>query len=291
MVTRLRLGDFEVYSFVESRMHLDGGAMFGVIPKKLWTREMRCDDDNLIALDLNLLLAKTRGKNLLIDTGCGDVATDRERKIYGLSGRTDMERHLAAAGVSPADIDVVLFSHLHFDHSGGGLIRTPGGTVTTRFPNARYVVNAREWSDATHPDERTTATYIPEYMRAYADSGQIDTVEGDVEYLPGVRLLHTGGHTAGHQAIVLASGGTSLGYYADIFPTHTHLKPAWVAAVDTHPLETMKAKKRIVRACVDEGILVAFDHDLDIKLARIAPDGNAFRAVPLTAGELEVVGG
>jgi glyoxylase-like metal-dependent hydrolase (beta-lactamase superfamily II) len=291
MVTRFRLGDFEVYSFVEGRMHLDGGAMFGVVPKKLWTREVRCDDDNLIALDLNLLLVKAHGKNLLVDTGCGDVATERERKIYGLCGTTDLERHLAAAGLRPDDIDAVLFSHLHFDHSGGGLVRTPEGSVTTRFPRARYIVNAREWADATHPDERTTATYVPEYMRAYANSGQVDTLEGEVEFLPGIRLVHTGGHTAGHQAIVFESGGASLGYYADIFPTRTHLRPAWVAAVDTHPLDTMKAKKRILRACVEEGITVAFDHDLEVKLAHIVADGAAFRAQPLLPNEVEVVGG
>jgi glyoxylase-like metal-dependent hydrolase (beta-lactamase superfamily II) len=291
MVTRLRLGDFEVFSFVESRMHLDGGAMFGVIPKKLWTREIDCDENNLIALDLNLLLVKAHGKHILVDTGCGDVASPKERKIYGLSGRTDMERHLATAGVTPDDIDAVLFSHLHFDHSGGGLRRTPEGSVVTRFPRARYVVNGREWADATHPDERTTATYIPEYMQAYADSGQVDTVEGETEWLPGITLQHTGGHTAGHQGIVFRSGDQALGYYADVFPTHTHLKPAWVAAVDTHPLDTMKAKKRILRECAEQRIKVAFDHDLELKLAHITADGGTFRAEPLAADEVEVLGG
>lgn len=291
MVTRLRLGDFEVFAFVESRMHLDGGAMFGVIPKKLWTREIRCDDNNLIALDLNLLLVKAHGKNILVDTGCGDVASAKERKIYGLSGATDIERHLQAAGVAPHDIDAVLLSHMHFDHSGGGLKRTPDGSLVTRFSRARYVVNAREWADATHPDERTMATYVPEYMQTYANSGQIDTVDGETEWLPGITLSHTGGHTAGHQAIVVRSGERALGYFADIFPTHTHLKPAWVAAVDTHPLDTMKAKKRILRACAEQGMLVAFDHDLELKLARIRADGAAFRAEPLAVNEVEVLGG
>jgi glyoxylase-like metal-dependent hydrolase (beta-lactamase superfamily II) len=290
MVRRLRLGDFDVYSFVESRMHLDGGAMFGVIPKKLWTREMPCDENNLIALDLNLLLVKAHGRNILVDTGCGDVGSAKERKIYGLSGSTDMERHLATAGVGPDEIDAVLLSHMHFDHSGGGLKRARDGTVVTRFGRARYVVNAREWHDATHPDERTTATYIPEYMRAYADSGQVDTVEGETEWLPGITLSHTGGHTAGHQAIVLRSGKHSLGYFADIFPTHTHLKPAWVAAVDTHPLDSMKAKKRILRECVESGTIVAFDHDLALKLARISADGKTFRAESLGPDEVEEVG-
>jgi len=291
MVTRLRLGEFEIFAFVESRMHLDGGAMFGVIPKKLWTRAITCDEHNLIALDLNLLLVKAHGKNILVDTGCGDVASPKERKIYGLSGTTDMEHNLEAAGVRPDDVDLVLLSHLHFDHSGGGLKRRPDGTVTTRFEHARYVVNAREWADATHPNERTAAAYIPEYLGAYADSGQVDTVEGDTEWLPGITLEHTGGHTAGHQAIVLRSAGQALGYYADIFPTRWHLKPAWVAAVDTHPLETMRAKKRILRACADLEIRVAFDHDLEVKLAWIRADNGTFRAEPLATSEVEVLGG
>ena len=289
MITRIRLGDFEVFSLVENRMHLDGGAMFGVIPKKLWTREVSCDENNLIPLDLNLLLIKAHGKNLLIDTGCGDVGSAREKKIYCLEEPTRIETALRTCGVEAANVDYVLLTHLHFDHSSGGLVRGADGGVRTRFPRARYVVNELEWSDARQPNERTAATYVPDYMGAYADSGQIDTVSGTEELMPGITLRHTGGHTRGHQGAVIASGGEALGYYADIIPTQAHLKTAWVAGVDTLPLDTLKVKKQILRACVDDNIWLAFDHDLQLKLASISAQDGRYTAEALPADRVEVV--
>jgi glyoxylase-like metal-dependent hydrolase (beta-lactamase superfamily II) len=289
MVTRLRLGDIEVYSFVENQMQLDGGAMFGVIPKKLWTREIPADANNLIPLNLNLLLIKAHGKTLLVDTGCGDVGTDREKKIYGLTQPTRIDAGLMACGVTPEELDFVLLSHLHFDHSSGGLKRDKSGQPVTRFPNARYVVNNLEWDDARWPNERTRATYVPDYVAAYEKSGQVETVEGVSEFMPGIHLQLTGGHTAGHQAIVIRGGGKALGYFADIFPTHVHLKTAWVPAVDTFPLESLRVKKEILKSCVCESIWLAFDHDLELRLARVEQVDNAYVARALPEDLLEVV--
>jgi len=289
VIARLRLGEIEVFSFVENRMHLDGGAMFGVIPKVLWTRELPADEVNLVALDLNLLLVKVQGKTLLVDTGFGDVATPRERKIYGLGTPSRLEESLLACGVVPADLDFVVFSHLHFDHSGGGLKRDAEGRAVTRFPRARYVAQRLEWQEALHPNERTLATYVPEYMAAYEASGQFETVEGETELLPGVTLRHTGGHTAGHQAVVLRGGGRALGYFADIFPTRVHLKTAWVPAVDTLPLDSLRVKKSILQACESEGVWLAFDHDTDVKLARLERTEKGYVAHPLSPHEWEVV--
>lgn len=278
-----------MFSFVENRMHLDGGAMFGVIPKALWTRELPADDGNLVALDLNLLLVKVRGKTVLVDTGFGDVATPRERKIYGLGTPSQLEESLAACGVHPDDVDFVVFSHLHFDHSGGGLKRDAQGRAVTRFPRARYVAQRLEWQEARHPNERTLATYVPEYMAAYEASGQFDIVEGEAELLPGVTLRHTGGHTAGHQAVLVRGGGRSLGYFADIFPTRAHLKTAWVPAVDTLPLDSLRVKKVILQDCVNEFTWLAFDHDTELKLARVTKTEKGFLAEPLAADEWEEV--
>jgi glyoxylase-like metal-dependent hydrolase (beta-lactamase superfamily II) len=289
MVTRLRLGDIEVYSFVENQMQLDGGAMFGVIPKKLWTREIPADTDNLIPLNLNLLLIKAHGKSLLVDTGCGDVGTDKEKKIYGLHEPTRIESSLGQCGVAPDQLDYVLLSHLHFDHSGGGLKRDENGQPVTRFPRARYIVNKLEWDDARWPNERTRATYVPDYMAAYEKSGQVDAVEAPAEILPGIHLQLTGGHTAGHQAIIIRGGGLALGYYADIFPTRVHLKTAWVPAVDTFPLESLRVKKEILKSCVDESIWLAFDHDLELRLASVEQVNNAYVARALPEDQLEVI--
>jgi glyoxylase-like metal-dependent hydrolase (beta-lactamase superfamily II) len=289
VIVRVRLGELEVFSLVENRMHLDGGAMFGVIPKKLWTRELSSDEQNLIPLDLNLLLVKTRGKTVLIDSGFGDVATERERKIYGLSTPSRLEEALSACGSSASSVDCVIFSHLHFDHSGGGLKRDASGRAITRFPRARYLVQSAEWQEALHPNERTQATYVPEYMEAYARSGQVDVAEGEREVVPGLTLRPTSGHTAGHQAIVLRGGGRALGYFADIFPTRVHLKTAWVPAVDTLPLVSLRVKKEILKSCVEESMWLAFDHDTELKLARVERAERDYRAVPLAPEEWEEV--
>lgn len=289
MIARVRLGEKDVFSFVENRMHLDGGAMFGVIPKKLWTRELPSDAQNLIALDLNLLLLKVRGKTILVDTGCGDVGTERDRKIYGLDAPSQLEASLRTCGVLPDELDTVVFSHLHFDHSGGGLKRDSEQRVVTRFPRARYFVQRLEWQEATHPNERTRATYVPEYIQAYERSGQVVTVDGEEEILPGVTLRPTGGHTAGHQAVLIRGGGRALGYFADLFPTRVHLKTAWVPAVDTLPLDSLRAKKEVLQACVEESIWLAFDHDTDLKLARVLRSERGYEAHPLSSDEWEVV--
>ena len=290
MIVRYRLGEIDVFSFVENRMRLDGGAMFGVIPKKLWTRELPADPENLIDLDLNLLLIKSAGRTLLVDTGFGDVATERERKIYGLTSTSKLETSLAACGVTPQDLDFVVFSHMHLDHSGGGLKRDESGRAVARFPRARYLVQRREWQEASQPNERTMAAYVPEYIKAYEDSGQMDLLDGDREILPGVSVRRTGGHTVGHQSVMISGGGKSVGYFADIFPTRVHLKTAWVPAVDTLPLESLKVKKEILKSCVEGATWLAFDHDLDLKVAQVEWNGRDYAAESLPAGTGEVVG-
>lgn len=271
-----------MFSFVENRMRLDGGAMFGVIPKKLWTRELPADSDNLIELDCNLLLVKSAGKSLLVDTGFGDAPTDRERKIYGLTSPSRLESSLAACGVRPESLDYVVFSHLHLDHSGGGVMRNGEG-VRTRFPRARYLVQKKEWEEAIHPNERTMAAYVPEYMTAYDQSGQVDLLDGDTDLLPGVSVRRTGGHTTGHQSVHITGGGHSVGYFADIFPTRVHLKTAWVPAVDTLPLESLRVKKEILKSCVEQSTWLAFDHDLELKVAQVEWNGRDYVARPLPA--------
>jgi glyoxylase-like metal-dependent hydrolase (beta-lactamase superfamily II) len=235
------------------------------------------------------VLIKAHGKTVLVDTGCGDVGTEKDQKIYGLYTPSQLESKLAVCGAAPDSIDYVVFSHMHYDHSGGGLKRGPDGQIRTRFPNARYIVNRIEWDDANHPNERTTASYIPAFIDAYRESGQIDLVDGATELLPGITVRHTGGHTAGHQAVVVASNGNAIGYYADIFPTATHLKTAWVPAVDTHPLDSLKVKKAILKACVDDNIWLAFDHDTQIKIGRVSENDGRYSVTPLEPHELEVL--
>jgi glyoxylase-like metal-dependent hydrolase (beta-lactamase superfamily II) len=275
MIYRVSLGDFEVFSFAENRMHLDGGAMFGIIPKKLWSRHHTSDEANLIPLNLNVLLVKAHGKVFLADTGCGDVGTEKDRKVYGLHTPTRLDAQLKRCGVSLEDVDYVLFTHMHFDHAGGGLKRSPDGSVSTRFPNAKYVVQKLEWESATQPNARTRAAYAPEYFDAYAASGQMEVVDGEAEVCPGICVRPTGGHTRGHQGMEIGSGDRTIGFYGDMFPTTTHLRSAWVAAMDTHPMDSFDVKQDILARCVARSIWLAFDHDIHTRIAAVVEkDGH-----------------
>lgn len=267
-----RFGDFTIHHFIEQTFKLDGGSMFGVVPKKIWGKFMPSDDDNLIPMVTNLFVVETGTKKILCDTGLGNILTEREKKVYAAFAPSQIDSGLWSVGFSTADIDYVIFSHLHTDHSGGA-VRVIDGRLAPRFPNARYVVQKREWDDAMHPDERTSAVYIAERLRVIEEAGQLQLVDGDVELLPGVKLVRTGGHTPGHQGMEFSSGGTTVVYYADIIPSSHHFKVPYVASVDLFPLDTMKVKRSLVKRALAGEIIIAFDHDIEIPIGTAVVDG------------------
>ena len=267
----LRLGDFQVFSFVEGRFHLDGGAMFGIVPKIMWEKLLPADDKNLVPLDCNLLLVKASGKNILIDAGLGDVLTDRERKIYSAYNPSSLEVGLLAFDVKPEQVDLVILSHLHADHACGTL-KSENGKERPRFRKAKVVVQKSEWEEAAHPDERTVAGYLFNHLSVLEEHRVLELVEGEAEILPGIKVIETGGHTQGHQAVEIESNGQRLIYYADIVPTSHHLKPHYVAGLDLYPRETMKVKKKVIPEAIERGDYIAFDHDLQIKIGKLIRD-------------------
>lgn len=264
----MKFGSFEIYPFVEQRFRLDGGSMFGVVPRKIWGRLLPPDENNLISMQTNLFLLKANGKNILFDTGLGDAITEREKKIYAASGNTNIELGIMNLGISPEMIDYVFLSHLHTDHSGG-TVKKNNGQMVTRFPKARYIVQKAEWEDAINPDERTSAVYIPERLHVLEAAGQLDLIDGDTEFLPGVRGVVTGGHTRGHQALEAESDGMTFVYYADIVPSSHHIKVPYVASVDLFPLDTMKVKRELLKKLLNNNMVIGFDHDVDIKIGRL----------------------
>jgi len=267
-----RFGDFTIYSFVERSFRLDGGTMFGVVPKKIWGNLVKVDEDNLVPMNTNLFVVDTGKHKLLFDTGLGTLLSKKEAKIYAAFEPSAIETGLNELGFSTDDIDYVLLSHLHTDHAGGTVV-VHNGSMTPRFAKARYVVQKEEWDDAMNPDERTAAVYKVDMLKVIEDAGQLDLVDGNVELLPGVRLVKTGGHTAGHQGMEFTSGGKTVVYYADVIPFSQHFKVPYVASVDLYPRDTMKVKRELTRRVLDGGFAIAFDHDTEIPIGRAREEG------------------
>jgi len=265
----MKLGDFEVYPLLENIFHLDGGTMFGVVPKVLWSKLVPADENNLIEMHLNLLLVRTGDANILIDTGLGDSLNDKMRKIYGQRASSNVESELAKHGLKPEDITDVIFTHLHADHCTGAIKLDANGKKVVRFPGAKHYVQKQEWEDATHPNERTAATYLTDNLTVLQETGTLETTDGDVEITEGIRVWKTGGHTPGHQAVIVESRGEILICPADIIPMSAQLKAAYISGVDIFPLETMERKKEIVARCVNDGWYLAFDHDVEVKICRL----------------------
>jgi len=278
----MKVGLFEINTFVEQKFKLDGGSMFGVVPKTIWQRLIPADENNLIPMVTNIFVLKAQGKNFIFDTGLGDTLNEREKKIYSTTGESSLEKGLSNLNLTPDDIDYVLLTHLHTDHAGGA-VKKVNGQYVPRFKNARYVINREEWRAAVNPDERTGAVYIPERLLPLEKAGQVDFIEGDTELFQGLRAVVTGGHTESHYALEIESEGTSVFYYADIFCTSKHMKVAYVPATDLYPLQTMEVKRRTLPRIVNRNVIMAFDHDVQHPLARIREAGGKFVAEPVAA--------
>ena len=263
---------------------LDGGSMFGIVPKPLWQKLCPPDDLNRITNDTNCLLIRKDGRLILVDTGYGDKMTDRDRGIYGMSGSTILES-LSARGVSAEDIDLVILSHLHFDHAGGATRPDGDGGIVPSFPNAQYVVQKGEWEDALNDYGTMKTTYRPENYRPLMDRGVLTLLEGDVEIEDGIRVEVTGGHTRCHQLVKVESGDARAVYSGDILPMTTHLRAPYNMAYDLFPYDTMMAKMRLLRQAADEGWIVVLDHDANESSGRISSEGGdryGFEAVDLS---------
>ena len=257
--------------------------MFGVVPKTLWERRITPDDRNRIPLGMRCLLIEHPDALVLVDTGAGDKETEKFHSIYGIEngpvgecGPTQLESALANAGFSPADVTLVIDTHLHFDHAGGNTRRGVGETVVCSFPNARYVVRRGEWDWAHHTNERTSASYFSHNFDPLAAAGVLDLVDVDAEVLPGISLRHTPGHTPHHQGVLLTSGVERLFYLADLAPTTSHVPLPWIMGYDVEPLVTLETKRALWAEAADEAWTVMFEHDSVNAWGRIHVDGKGY---------------
>jgi methylmalonyl-CoA epimerase len=276
---RYALGDLELISLSDGFFRLDGGAMFGVVPRTLWSARFTPDDRNRIRLAMRPLVV--RGvRTLLIDAGLGDKENEKFRGLYGVERGRHLDHALADAGLKAEDIDIVLATHLHFDHAGGFTVRDGAGALKPRFPRARYVVRRGEWEDATHLHERNRGSYLADNYLPLAKAGVLELVDEDQTIMPGVRVRRTGGHTAHHQMVWIESGGRRAAYPADLLPTTAHLGAAWIMGIDLHPADTLMAKKAFMHEAAAGRALVFFDHDPEIVAGYVREEAGKFQLTP-----------
>jgi glyoxylase-like metal-dependent hydrolase (beta-lactamase superfamily II) len=269
----LRLGEFELHALSDGLFRLDGGAMFGVVPKPLWSQRAPADDRNRIQLAMRPLLVRSASHTVLIDAGVGDKLSKREHDIYAIDRQPTLEKSLAAAGLKPEDIDIVIASHLHFDHAGG-LTQSADGGWRPAFPRARYVIRRQEWDDATHPHERNRASYVADAFVPLEAAGVVDFNDADGDVLPGISVHRTGGHTMHHQLITITSGGRTAVFVADLMPTTAHVDEPWIMGYDLYPVDTLMYKKRFLREAIDGEYVIFFEHDPAIAAGIIRERGG-----------------
>jgi glyoxylase-like metal-dependent hydrolase (beta-lactamase superfamily II) len=283
LVQSRTVGSLRVHALQAGLQQLDGGAMFGVVPKTLWERKIPADAKNRIPLGMRCLLIEHPDALVLIDNGVGNKENEKFHSIYGVEnspigsvGPTQLESALAEAGFSPDDVTMVINSHLHFDHAGGNTKRDESGAITLSFPNATYVVRKGEWDWAHRANERTSASYFPHNFDPVGESGRLELVDNDAELLSGVQLRHTPGHTPHHQGILLTSGSERLFYVADLAPTVAHVPLPWIMGYDVEPLVSLETKRRLWREAVEEEWTVMFEHDSVNAWGRIVADGKGY---------------
>jgi len=275
----MKLGDFELRTISGGNYWIDGGSMFGVVPRTVWTRCISVDDKSRILQRTSCVLVQTGRENVLIDTGYGSKLTEKERGNFSAEPGEPLVESLTAVGLTVSDIDVVVLSHLHFDHAGGATRFDESGRAVPTFPNASYVVQRHEWVTATAEYPELRAAYHQPNFLPLKDCGQLRLIDGNVEIVPGLRAWVTGGHTEAHQAIVIKSGGEGAIYLGDICPTFRHLPSLWCIAYDLELLKLRRIKPEVLGTCVDRGWWALCDHDPDHAAAKLRRDDKRDFAV------------
>lgn len=288
LVETRSLGRWRIHALQAGGQKLDGGAMFGVVPKPLWERRIPADERNRIQLGMRCLLVEHDDGLVLIDNGAGNKENEKFHDIYGIEntgpgGRTMLEAALASLGYGTDDVSLMIDTHLHFDHAGGNTWIDAEGVVRPTFPRARYVVQEGELEWATHTNERTAASYFARNWDPVRQAGLLDLVRGETELRPGIRVIPTPGHTPHHQSVLLESAGERLFYPADLIPTAAHAPLPWIMGYDVEPLVTLESKRAILARAMREEWLLLFEHDARVSFARVEHDGKAYRATPAGA--------
>ncbi len=281
LVRTRSVGGVQIHALEAGLQRLDGGAMFGVVPRPLWEKRIQPDERHRIPLALRCLLVEAPSALVLVDTGIGNKESDKFKAIYGVEneGRpTRLEEAIREAGFEPGDVDLVVSTHLHFDHAGGNTIRRPDGGVEPAFPAARYTVQRGEWDFAHRRNERIQASYLPDNFDPVQEAGLWDFVEGEVLLTEGIRLLPTPGHTPYHQSVLIESEGETACYLADVCPTTAHVPLPWIMGYDLDPLATLESKRGLWDRALHEEWLLIFEHDPEVPWGYLSEDLKGLEA-------------
>lgn len=278
-------GDYRIEIVPDAEFYLDGGAMFGVVPRNLWSRFCPPDEQNRIRLNMNCVFIDSGSERILIDTGIGEKWSTKHREMYGIRRRRALPDSLRSiTGFAPEAVSVVVNTHLHFDHAGGNTSPGPEGSCVATFPNARYLVSRGEFEHAEKPGERDRASYLPENWRPLKQTGQLELKDANYEVVPGLRMETYPGHNRTMQCWRLEQGGQTVFGFADLVPMRAHVPYAWIMGYDLFPVETVEAKKRLLPQAAREGWHCLFYHEPDEPLCRIIEEDGRLRPVSVQLG-------
>jgi glyoxylase-like metal-dependent hydrolase (beta-lactamase superfamily II) len=265
-VEQLKIGDVTVTWLNGGGIHLDGGAMFGVVPKPLWSKKYPCNENNQIKLRTDPLLIQVDGKNVFIESGIGHgKLNEKQKRNFGVFEEAKLDRSLSQLGSSVNDIDFVLMTHLHFDHACG-LTKWENEKLVSAFPNARIITSETEWNEMRNPNIRSRNTYWKENWEPIVE--QVQTFTEEMEVVPGVKMVHTGGHSDGHAIVVIESAGETLLHLGDLLPTHAHQNVLWVMAYDDYPMTSIFAKQKWLAYGLEQQAWFTFYHDVYYRAIR-----------------------
>ncbi|MCC7210766.1 MAG: MBL fold metallo-hydrolase [Candidatus Brocadia sp.] len=273
----MNLGTFEIYPLTDGNMYLDGGAVFGVVPRVLWEKVCPPDSKNRIRLSLHCPLIVTGNYKILIDTGVGTKHNEKFCQMYGIEKKSHLLTSLNHFGYRPEDIDLVINTHLHFDHAGGNTTVNEKGKIVPMFPKARYFVQKGEMDAALNPNERTRASYLAEDFLPLDDHKLLSVVHEEiVEVDNGISLIKIGGHTRHHQCVKIESEGHVAFFLGDFIPTVAHLQYPYIAGYDLFPLDTLENKKKVLQQAFEEHWLLIFQHDPKVRMGYLKKTEGRF---------------